>query len=365
MKVIFENVTKKFGNFTAVDNLNVKFKDGEFVALLGPSGCGKTTTLLMIAGIYKPSSGKIMFDDKVMNDVLPKNRNIGMCFQSYALYPHMTVFENIAFPLKLKKMSKDEIKKRVMQAANKVEIGHLLDRKPGQLSGGQQQRVSLARALVKEPQIMLLDEPLSNLDARLRINMRAEIKKLQKDLGINMVLVTHDQTEALTMADRIAIMNNGKLQDFDIPEELYENPKNLFIANFIGNPPMNFIDVELVEEEGKYFVKNEVIKLELPESSRERFDFSSCSKQLVLGIRPEDLTITESKCNTLQAEIYVVEPLGRDKLVNVVIGERKYKIIAPPKFNADTGDKVNISLNFAKIHLFDKTSEGSIRRNRV
>jgi ABC-type sugar transport system ATPase subunit len=362
VKVTFENVTKKFANFTAVDNLNMKFNDGEFIALLGPSGCGKTTTLLMIAGIYKPTTGYIMFDDKIMNDVLPKNRNLGMCFQSYALYPHMTVFENIAFPLKIKKVPRNEIEKRAKEAANKVEIGHLLERKPGQLSGGQQQRVSLARALVKEPEIMLLDEPLSNLDARLRINMRAEIKKLQKDLGINMVFVTHDQTEALSMADRIAIINKGKLQDFNTPEELYENPKNLFIANFIGNPPMNFIDVTVVEESGRLFLKNEVFKLELPESAKDRFDFVSCSKELVLGVRPEDLAITGDGVNTVRAEIYVVEPLGRDKLVDINVGKLRFKILAPSEFVGDIGERVNIALNFNKIHLFDKTTEDSIRK---
>ncbi len=362
MKVTFENVTKKYGNFTAVDNLNMKFDDGEFIALLGPSGCGKTTTLLMIAGIYKPTSGYIMFDNKIMNDVLPKNRNLGMCFQNYALYPHMTVFENIAFPLKIKKVPRDQIEKKVKKAANKVEIGHLLDRKPGQLSGGQQQRVSLARALVKEPRIMLLDEPLSNLDARLRINMRAEIKKLQKDLGINMVFVTHDQTEALSMADRIAIMNKGKLQDFNTPEELYENPKNLFIANFIGNPPMNFIDVTVVEEGGRLFLRNEVFKLELPESAKDRFDFISYPKELIMGIRPEDLTITGDSTNTVKAEIYVIEPLGRDKLVDVNIGKSRFKILTPSEFMGNIGEKVNVKLNFNKIHLFDKTTENSIRK---
>ncbi|MDK2840359.1 MAG: inositol-phosphate transport system ATP-binding protein [Thermosipho sp. (in: thermotogales)] len=362
MKVTFENTCKKYGNFIAVDNLNMEFNDGEFIALLGPSGCGKTTTLLMIAGIYKPTSGYIMFDGKVMNDVLPKNRDLGMCFQSYALYPHMTVFENIAFPLKIKKVPKNEIEKRVIEAANKVEIGHLLERKPGQLSGGQQQRVSLARALVKEPKIMLLDEPLSNLDSRLRINMRAEIKKLQKDLGINMVFVTHDQTEALTMSDRIAIMNKGKLQDFNTPEELYENPKNLFIANFIGNPPMNFVDVTLEKENAKLFLKNELFSLELSEDIHNRFNFSECSKELVLGIRPEDLIITENGGNTIPGEIYVVEPMGRDKLVDVSIGKSRIKMLTSAQFKGDIGEKVNITPNFDKVHLFDKTTENSIRK---
>lgn len=246
MEVVMRDVVKRFGNFKAVDNLNLTIKDGEFMALLGPSGCGKTTTLLILAGLYKPDSGEILFDDKIVNDVLPKDRNIGMCFQSYALYPHMTVEENIAFPLKMKKLPQKEIEKKVREIAGKFHIEHLLKRFPGQISGGQQQRVALARALVKEPNLLLLDEPLSNLDAGLRISMRAEIKRLQKELGITTVFVTHDQTEAMSMSDRIAVMNKGKLQDIGTPEDLYMRPKNKFIAGFIGNPPMNFLEVGYV-----------------------------------------------------------------------------------------------------------------------
>ncbi|MDK2383704.1 MAG: ABC transporter ATP-binding protein, partial [Candidatus Korarchaeota archaeon] len=224
------DLTKRFGRVVAVDHLNLEVAHGEFVALLGPSGCGKTTTLLMIAGIYRPTEGYIYFDDRVVNDLEPKDRNVGMVFQTYALYPHMKVFDNIAFPLKLKKVPKEEIERKVRRVAELLHIEDLLDRKPSQLSGGQQQRVALARALVKEPDLFLMDEPLSNLDAKLRVEMRGELKRLQKDLGITTIYVTHDQLEAMTMADRIAVLNNGRLQQYGPPEELYRKPANKFGA---------------------------------------------------------------------------------------------------------------------------------------
>ncbi|HDJ83484.1 MAG TPA: ABC transporter ATP-binding protein, partial [Desulfurococcaceae archaeon] len=254
VSVRLENLTKCFGRVIAVNNLNLEIKDGEFVALLGPSGCGKTTTLLMIAGIYKPTKGYIYFDDVIVNDLPPKDRNIGMVFQSYALYPHMRVFDNIAFPLKLQKLPKEEIKKRVLETAKLLRIEDLLNRKPAQLSGGQQQRVALARALAKQPNLFLMDEPLSNLDAKLRVIMRAELKRLQKSLGITTIYVTHDQVEAMTMADRIAVLNKGELQQYSTAEELYSKPSNLFVAGFIGSPPMNFIECTLVERDNKYYL---------------------------------------------------------------------------------------------------------------
>ncbi|GAW92366.1 ABC transporter ATP-binding protein [Calderihabitans maritimus] len=354
MRVQLVDVTKKFGGFIAVDNLNMTIEDGEFVALLGPSGCGKTTTLLILAGIYRPSSGHVIFDNRIVNDVLPKDRNLGMCFQSYALYPHMTVFENIAFPLKLRKIPRGEIVKKVRRAAEVVEIQHLLDRKPAQLSGGQQQRVSLARALVKEPGLMLLDEPLSNLDARLRITMRAEIKRLQKNLGITMVFVTHDQTEAMSMADRIAIMDQGRLQDYSTPEELYNRPKNLFIANFIGNPPMNFVNVTCVQEGGSMHLRGPGINLELPDYLVERIGRRIRTQDVVLGVRPEDITLSGRAENCIQGEIYLTEPLGRDMLVDVRFGNERFKVLAPQKFRGQIGEPVNMYLKLDKIHLFDK-----------
>src|SRR3990170_3318416 len=246
MRVVLEGLTKRFGTVTALQSLDLEIADGEFVALLGPSGCGKTTTLLLIAGIYQPSSGSITFGDRAVNDLSPAERRIGMVFQSYALYPHMTVEQNIAFPLDVgRRLAADERRRRVREAAQLVQVAELLERRPAQLSGGQQQRVALARAMVKRPDILLFDEPLSNLDARLRHEMRGEIKRLQKEVGITAIFVTHDQLEALTMADRVALMNDGKLQAYATPTELYAHPANRFVAEFIGTPPMNFFPAEL------------------------------------------------------------------------------------------------------------------------
>ena len=257
MKVELENLTKGWGDVVGAESIDLLIDDGEFVAFLGPSGCGKTTTLLMIAGIYKPTEGNIIFDGQVVNHLPPKDRNIGMVFQSYALYPHMSVFGNISFPLKLKKLPKNTIRERTQRVAEMMGIGDLMDRRPGQLSGGQQQRVALGRALVKEPDLLLFDEPLSNLDARLRLTMRGEIKRLQADLGITSIYVTHDQVEAMTMADRIAVMSGGRLQAFAPPDEIYDRPRTLLVAGFVGNPPMNFIDVDVSLDDGNYHARME------------------------------------------------------------------------------------------------------------
>ncbi len=361
MEVKIKNLTKRFGDFIAVNNLNLRIKDGEFVALLGPSGCGKTTTLLILAGIYKTDEGEIIFDEEVVNDIPSKDRNIGMCFQNYALYPYMTIAENIGFPLKLRKINKIEINKKVKEIAKNFQVDSLLDRYPSQISGGQQQRVALARALIKEPKILLLDEPLSNLDSSLRISMRAEIKKLQKDLGITTVFVTHDQTEALSMCDKIAVMNKGILQDFGTPEELYTMPKNLFIAKFIGNPPMNFIDVTYLRENGKVTLKEESFQIKLPEDIYRKYIEKQSGEKVTLGIRPENITLTSQGENTIKGEIYVIEPLGRDKLVNVKIGNNKVKIIAPQNYKGNMGDEVFVKFDLKNIHLFDKNDERSLR----
>ena len=249
--VTLEALWKRFGNVVAVRDLSLSIRDGEFVALLGPSGCGKTTILLLLAGLYRPSRGQIAFDGVTVNDLPPKARNVGLVFQSYALYPHMSVSNNIAFPLKLSRVTNAEIRERVSTVAARVRIADLLDRKPGQLSGGQQQRVALCRALVKEPQLLLLDEPLSNLDARLRVETRGEIKRLQREFRITTILVTHDQVEAMSMADRVAVLENGSLRQYGTPDELYRRPGNLSVASFIGDPPMNLV-------EGSYEMKDGV-----------------------------------------------------------------------------------------------------------
>jgi len=360
VKVKLVDLHKYFGKVKAVVGLNLTIDDGEFVALLGPSGCGKTTTLLMIAGIYKPTKGYIYFDDVIVNDLPPKDRNIGMVFQSYALYPHMTVFDNIAFPLKLRKEPKQEIRKKVREVAELLQISELLDRKPGQLSGGQQQRVALARALVKEPNLFLMDEPLSNLDAKLRVTMRAELKRLQKQLGITTIYVTHDQVEAMTMADRIAILNKGILQQVGRPEELYDKPANLFVAGFIGSPPMNFVECSLNQKGDDYFLEGEGINLKV---NREigKIIVSSGVSELILGVRPEDLEIGRAPdTQSITGEVYVLEPLGRDVIVNVKVGNNMLKVLAPQGFKASPGEKVALKLKMERMHIFDKRSGKAI-----
>jgi len=357
MRVFLDRVSKHFGTVKAVDELSLEIRDKEFLALLGPSGCGKTTTLLIIAGFYRPTTGLVFFDDRVVNDLPPRERNIGMVFQSYALYPHMTAFDNIAFPLRLRKKRKKEIEKKVKAVASLLHIEEILQRRPGELSGGQQQRVALARALVKEPSLLLLDEPLSNLDAKLRIMMRAELKRLQKDLGITTIFVTHDQIEAMTMADRVAVLERGRLQQVGSPEELYNMPINLFVAGFIGTPPMNCLAAVLEEVEGKVFVRTGHFSLPLPDSVVRKIRSRLTSSAVIMGIRPEDITIGQGE---IEGEIYIVEPLGKDTLVTVDIGGEIIKIIAPPGFKANPREHIRLGFSVEKIHLFDKETGQSL-----
>jgi len=359
MKVTLEHLSKHFGKVVAVDDLSVEIEDGEFIALLGPSGCGKTTTLLMIAGIYKPTAGIIRFGDRVVNHLHPRDRRIGMVFQSYALYPHMTVYENITFPLSLMKVPKAEMKERAQKVAELVQISELMDRKPGQLSGGQQQRVALSRALVKEPDILLLDEPLSNLDAKLRLTMRAEIKRLQKELGITSIFVTHDQVEAMTMADRIALLRDGRLQTYDTPDQLYDHPRNLFVAGFIGSPPMNFVPMELESSDGEYILRHPNMSVRLPAEKGRLAAEHTSRREVILGIRPEDVSLNlEGK--GVPGDIYVTEPLGRDMLVHLHVGEIELSALLSPDFPGKMGDRVWLNLNTDKIHLFDSETEESL-----
>jgi len=355
MNVALENLTKRFGKVVGAEDVNLEIGDAEFVALLGPSGCGKTTTLLMIAGIYKPTAGFVKFDGKTVNHLEPRERNIGMVFQSYALYPHMTVFDNLTFPLKLKKAPLEEQKQRARRVADMMGIGHLMDRKPAMLSGGQQQRVALGRALVKEPDILLFDEPLSNLDARLRLSMRGEIKRLQMDLGITSIYVTHDQVEAMTMADRIAVMNEGRLQACATPDDLYDRPETLFVAGFIGNPPMNFIVVEVVRENGDYHARREAFDLVVPAEQGEK---AAGKGSVILGIRPEDVTLQED--GAVEAEIYVVEPLGRDDLLDCRFGGAAVRVLADPKLHLRIGAHVRLAFDIDKVQFFDPETERSL-----
>ncbi|MCZ7539883.1 MAG: ABC transporter ATP-binding protein [Anaerolineae bacterium] len=357
MRITLESLTKRFGTVVGVDDITLAVEDGEFVAFLGPSGCGKTTTLLMVAGIYKPTAGTIRFGERAVNQVPPKDRNIGMVFQSYALYPHMTVFGNMSYPLKLKKVSKEEQMMRVQEVAAKMGIGDLLDRRPGQLSGGQQQRVALGRALVKQPDVLLFDEPLSNLDARLRLSMRGEIKHLQKELGITAIYVTHDQVEAMTMADRIAVMNRGRLEAFDAPDDLYDRPKTLFIAGFVGNPPMNFLEVEVRREGDAFYAVNEALRVQVPPERGE--PAARRGGRVILGIRPEDITLSDA--GEVRGEVFLVEPLGRDDLLDVHLdAANRLNVLADPAARIRAADSVALALDMRRAQFFDPQTEQSL-----
>jgi multiple sugar transport system ATP-binding protein len=354
--VVLEHIGKSFGNVVAVDDVSMSIEDKSFVALLGPSGCGKTTTLRLIAGLETLTTGNIRIGEKLVNDLSPRDRNIAMVFQSYALYPHMTVFDNMAFPLKIRKVPKDEAKKRVNDAASILEIQELLHRKPKELSGGQRQRVALGRAIVRNPEVFLLDEPLSNLDAKLRVYMRAELKRLQRRLGVTTIYVTHDQIEALTMSDKIAVMNEGKIQQVDGPDELYSTPANTWVAGFIGSPPMNFFDCTMTTEGRHVVLDTSEFKLEIDPGLAAVIRAKSSSNELVLGTRPEDLTVVRGK-GEIPAEIYVVEPVGESTIVDLKIGRYLAIARAPAGFKAGIGEKVSVALAREKIHIFDKKTD--------
>jgi inositol-phosphate transport system ATP-binding protein len=340
-RIELTNVSKSWGDVVAVDDISLTIEDGEFVAVLGPSGCGKTTTLLMLAGIYAPTGGDFKFDGQVVNEVEAKDRNVGIVFQSYALYPHKTVRDNIAFPLKFKKVSAAEMRRRVEAAAKMVHVGELLDRRPGQLSGGQQQRVALARALVKEPQLLLLDEPLSNLDASLRLTMRSEIKRLQRTLALTTILVTHDQVEAMTMADRIICMNQGKIQQMGTPEDLYQRPASLFVAAFIGAPPINLF--EGVAGDGRFAVKEVTLGLD-----------GEASGAVTLGIRPEHFRFADSG---LKGRIDQIEPMGREILYVIDTALGAVRLLEAATIARYTiGAEVEIAFEATDSLLFDSAT---------
>jgi len=321
------NLKKVFDhNVVALEKFNLKIEDGQFIALLGPSGCGKSTTLNCLAGLLDPTEGTILFDGKDVTKAVPKDRNIGMVFQSYALYPHLSVLDNIAFPLKQKGIAKEDRYKKAREVANKLQIKHLLNRKPGQLSGGQQQRVALCRAIVKEPKILLLDEPMSNLDARLKIEIREVIKNIQQDLGVTAILVTHDQEEAMALADKIAILDGGEIQQYDTPDMLYECPKNLFVANFMGNPPMNFFTANMVDHT-HFSIDGQTMKCVMSIHS----DLSG--KQVKLGVRSHLMSFVFEKDeeHSLPMQVRIVENLGKELLVYGTVGGDGVRISHPDK----------------------------------
>jgi multiple sugar transport system ATP-binding protein len=353
-----KNLIKSFGNVVAVDNLSLDIKDGEFLVLLGPSGCGKTTALKCLAGLETPDSGEIYIGDRIVNELPPKERDIAMVFQSYALYPHMTVYNNMAFPLRMRKRSKNEVDERVKKTADLLRIRELLNRKPKQLSGGQAQRVALGRAIVREPKAFLMDEPLSNLDAKLRVYMRVELKRLQKDLGTTTVYVTHDQAEAMTMGDRVAVMNQGRTQQLATPHDIYHKPDTVFVAGFLGSPPMNLITCTL--KEGG-ILQSSHFQLQLPASIAETVKSRATDSNVVLGFRPEDVKLSNRPAgNAIETEVYMYEPLGSEIIADLKIGDNMIKARTSPDMELKIGDRLWLTVEEDAIHIFDTKTEEAI-----
>jgi multiple sugar transport system ATP-binding protein len=353
--VTFDHVWKRYGDVVAVNDFSLEIQDEEFLVLVGPSGCGKTTALRMVAGLEEISDGTLKIGDRVVNDLAPKDRDVAMVFQSYALYPHMSVRDNLAFGLKLRKVPKDEIEKRVQEAARTIELGNLLDRKPKQLSGGQRQRVALGRAIVREPAVFLMDEPLSNLDAKLRVQTRAEIARLHQRLKTTIIYVTHDQVEAMTMGDRIAVMNNGILQQVGPPQQLYEHPINKFVAGFIGSPAMNFINVAPHRDDGRVVLRTENVELQVPD--RLRPAMQDAGDELTAGFRPEHFEIVNGQAPgegaTLRAKVDVVEFLGNEELLHVTVGDHDLVAIVDASHRVKHGDVLDLFVPLDKIHIFE------------
>ena len=362
-----KNIYKRYsGGVTAVSDFNLDIEDQEFVIFVGPSGCGKSTTLRMIAGLEEISEGELHIGEKVVNDVAPKDRDIAMVFQNYALYPHMTVYENMAFGLKLRKTPKDEIKRRVSEAAKILDIAHLLDRKPKALSGGQRQRVALGRAIVREPKVFLMDEPLSNLDAKLRVQMRAEISKLHQRLKTTFVYVTHDQTEAMTMGSRIVVMKDGFIQQVDSPQTLYEKPNNMFVAGFIGMPQMNFVTAKVDKRNDGIYLVFGSSAIKLPEGKAKKLEGTEyIGKEVVMGIRPENVHDEEAYLSsmpesTVDAKIDLTEMMGAETNLYMIIEGYNFIARVNPRSVAKAGDTIKVAFDVNKIHLFDKETERTI-----
>ena len=364
--VKLEHIGKQYPNgFEAVKDFNLEIQDKEFIIFVGPSGCGKSTTLRMVAGLEDITSGDLYIDGKRMNDVEPKDRDIAMVFQNYALYPHMTVYENMAFGLKIRKVSKEEIDKKVHEAARILDLEHLLDRKPKALSGGQRQRVAMGRAIVRSPKVFLMDEPLSNLDAKLRGQMRIEISKLHQNLGTTIIYVTHDQTEAMTLGTRIVVMKDGVIQQVDTPENLYEKPGNKFVAGFIGAPQMNMVSARVTEQDGiRLEFCGQSIKLDAERAAVLK-NKGYVGKTVILGIRPEDLHDEgdAGKANReacIHAEIRVYEMLGAETYLYFDMDDATWTARLDPSVKAKPGDRVDLYMNTEKLHAFDPETELAI-----
>ena len=363
LKGIYKRYT---GNVTAVSDFTLDIEDKEFIILVGPSGCGKSTTLRMIAGLEEISEGELYIGGQLVNDVAPKDRDIAMVFQNYALYPHMTVYDNMAFGLKLRKTPKAEIEKRVKEAAKVLDIEHLLDRKPKALSGGQRQRVALGRAIVRDPKVFLLDEPLSNLDAKLRVAMRTEINKLHKRLQTTFIYVTHDQTEAMTMGTRIVVMKDGVVQQVDTPTNLYQKPVNMFVGGFIGSPQMNFVEGKLVKKDNSVYFEFDSESIKLPDgktSAKEVQDY--IGKEVVLGIRPEDIHddeawVSQNSGNTVNAFVEVTEMMGAETYLYLQIVGQQFVARVNQRSTTKMNDTLKVAFDVNKVHLFDKETEVAI-----
>jgi len=358
--VTFEHVYKRYGeDVIAVNDLNLEIGDGEFICLVGPSGCGKTTALRCVAGLEEITDGSLRIGDRVVNNVAPKDRDIAMVFQSYALYPHMSVYDNLAFGLKLRKMKKDEIDRRVKEAAEILGLERFLDRKPKALSGGQRQRVALGRAIVREPSVFLMDEPLSNLDAKLRVQTRAEIARLHQRLGTTTIYVTHDQVEAMTMGDRIAVMRDGLLHQIGTPQELYDHPVNVFVAGFIGSPSMNFATTK---SEGKDLILGGA-KLELAGEQARAADSRPDGSQVLVGFRPEHIEIANGQGTSavrFPATVDVVEYLGNEELIHAQAEGNEIVALIPSDNKVSVGDNVTFAVPMEKLHIFDPESEKAL-----
>ena len=363
--VTYDHVYKRFGDVVAVNDLNIHIEDKEFLVFVGPSGCGKTTSLRLLAGLEEISDGNIMIGDRIVNDVPPKDRDIAMVFQSYALYPHMSVYDNMAFGLKLRKTPKSEIERRVKEAADILDIGHLLDRKPKQLSGGQRQRVAVGRAIVREPAVFLFDEPLSNLDAKLRVQTRAQLTRLHQRLATTFIYVTHDQVEAMTMASRIAVMKDGLLQQIDSPTNLYNHPHNVFVAGFIGSPSMNFFDATLVENDGRIEVNAGGFRLAVPEPKASEWrQFKG--REVIFGIRPEDMHYRDLAApgilaSEMSAKVDVIELMGNEIYLYLVTRDDKQFIArVDPRVKTERSSNIDLAVNMGNAHIFDPKTEISL-----
>ena len=351
MKVVYDDVIKKYGDVVGVDRLHLQIQGGEFIVLLGPSGCGKTTTLRMLAGLETATSGNIYIGERCVNEVPPRDRDVAMVFQSYALYPHMTVAGNIAYPLRVRQVRRHEIQGRVQKVAELLGISELLARRPKELSGGQRQRVALARAIVRQPRVFLMDEPLSNLDAKLRLYMRRELKRLQYELGTTTLYVTHDQAEAMTLAHRVAVMDGGRLQQFDTPLNIYQRPANKFVAGFMGSPGMNFLDGRVDPAQRKFVSQGLTLDLGGEVLSR-----LGC-QNVTLGVRPEDIRLSVTEfAGGIPAAIYVTEALGNETFASLNLGDSKIIARTDPAMLLDMEAKVWVSFEQARFHFFDAAS---------